>query len=99
MKTLTTYSQAFLAFSFVSGATLASARIDSSGFCVYELDDSEGVATIALDRWLADEVLVNAKLYSSAFRKVKRITTACRNTAKQQKNGENNDSSTTVALG
>ncbi len=97
-KTLTTYSQAFLAYAFVAGARLASARINETGFCVYELDDSDSVATKALNRWLSDEVLDNAKLYASAFRKVKRITTECRNTAKIQKDGEKHDSSTTVSV-
>ncbi len=98
-KTLTTYSQAFLAYAFVAGARLASARINETGFCVYELNDSDGLATKALDRWLADETLVNAKMYASMFRKVKRITTECRKTAKLQKNEAENDNGTAVAIG
>ena len=98
VKTLTTYSQAFLAFSFLAGAKLVSAQIDVNGFCIYQLDDADGVATKALNRWLADEVLVNAKIYASNFRKVKRITTACRNTAKIQKNEVENDHSAAVTI-
>lgn len=108
MKTITTDSQAFLAFAFMNGVRLAGIQISPEGFCVYEMDNSTGIAEQALERWKNNDVLVNAKKYNRAFHEVTRVTAECRKTAakqlrrvtsdnKQPMNGEsNNDSSTTV---
>lgn len=85
MKTITTDSQPFTAFAFVVGVRLAGVRADARGFCTFDLDDSKGEATKALERWENNDVMVNAKRYNRAYGQVILAAQACRTITKRSK--------------